>query len=187
VSPNTVVDTHSRAPAVQLVASARTDAGGHATLQLGETANLHLRLSGPGVRTVVRAADLTKGDAVPTIAVERGATLLGSLGPVAALRALDPEREVRPSIYSYHSWSAPTLTVVSGADRREGIRIDQQGRFRCDGLPPGPVELQLRHWQKVGQSRRLVEPPLVLGSWTLRVDAPQSVDLQLPEGAGSGR
>jgi hypothetical protein len=191
VPPNTVIDMHRRAPAAQVVASARTSAGGSATLQLGGIADLHLRISGPRVCTVVQTTDLTDGKAVPVIAVERGATLLGSLGPVAALRALDPDRRAdqRPSIYSYHSWFAPTLTVVFGADhqRWEGIRLDQEGRFRCDGLPPGPVELQLRYRQKDGNRRPLVEPPLVLGSWTLRTDAPQSVELQLPAGVGSSR
>lgn len=191
VRPATLVQSPGRGlPPMRVVASARTDARGRATLQLDESGELHLRVSGPGVRTVVCAANFARGKALP-IAVERGATLLGSLGPAAALQALDPERaaDARPSIYSYHSWSAPTLTVScgEGRERREGIAIDRLGRFRCDGLPPGPVELQLRCWQVTPQGRRLAEPPLVLGSWTLRVDAPQSVELLLPAISGSAR
>jgi len=172
------------------MASARTDARGSATLYLREPDALYVRVSGAGVRTIVSAADLADGKPL-ALAIEHGATLLGSIGPLAALRALDPDRaaDAGPSIYAYHSWSAPTLTVVhsGGRETREGVRIDPQGRFRIDGLPPGPVELQLRLWQKDKQSRRRVEPPTVLGTWTLRLDAPQSVELQLPAGAGSGR
>jgi hypothetical protein len=191
VRPDTVIERRdTRQPELRMVASARTDARGRATLRLRDARNLHLRVTGASVRTMVQAADLTDDKALP-IDVERGATLFGTIGPLTALRALDCDRaaEARPSIYSYHSWTAPTLTVVlgGGQERREGIRIDPQGRFRCDGLPPGPVELQLRHWAKEGRGRRLVEPPSVLGSWTLRVDAPQSVELQLPAGTDSGR
>ena len=79
------------------------------------------------------------------------------------------------------------MVYGEGRERREGIRIDHLGRFRCDGLPPGPVELQLRRWEKTAQGQRqLVEPATVLGTWTLRVDAPQAVELQLPAGTGSG-
>jgi hypothetical protein len=179
-----------RQPELRMVASAHTDARGRATLRLRDVRNLHLRVTGANVRTMVQAADLTEDKALP-IDVERGATLFGTIGPLTALQVLDCDRaaDARPSIYSYHSWTAPTLTVVfdGGQERREGIRIDPQGRFRCDGLPPGPVELQLRHWAKEGRGRRLVEPPSVLGSWTLRVGAPQSVELQLPAGTDSGR
>jgi len=192
VRPATLVDVPGkRHPELRVVASARTDANGRTTLQLAQAGKVHLRVSGPGVQNAVLSVDLTDGkDPLPVVA-ERGATLLGSLGPLAALRALDPEfmPEAKASIYSYHSRSLPTLTIVGadGKERREGIRIDHQGRFRCDGLPPGPVELRLGHFERVKEGSRPAAKSVVLGKCTLRVDAPQSVELQLPAGAGTGR
>lgn len=186
VRPATSVDPPSNAPARRhLVASAPTDERGRATLQLRAPARLHVRVSGPGVRTCVREVDFANGAPAAPILVESGATLIGSVGPVEMLRTLDPGHEPRthPSIYAYHSWYAPTLTVVydGGKLRREGVRLDTKGRFCCDGLPPGPIEVQLRRWERFnGNSHRLVAEPTPLGSFTLRVGAPEQVTLRLP-------
>jgi hypothetical protein len=49
------------------------------------------------------------------------------------------------------------------------------------------VELHLRHRVKVGDSRPLVQEPMVLGTWTLGVGEPQPLDLKLPAAGGIGR
>ena len=168
----------------QLIASARTDANGRASLWLADPGSVALRISGPGVRTTVRAPDAADGTVAKPIALARGATLLGTIGPVSALRALhpDPRQETRPSIYAFHSFARPTLTVVaSDGERFEGVRIDPAGRFRCDGLPPGAVELRL---QPRDRGWKPTESTIVLGTFTVQLEQPQQVDLQLP---ASGR
>lgn len=172
---------------MKVVAAARSDGNGRATLQLDDPGTLSVRVSGPGMRAVVCELDLTAAAVAPVV-VERGATLSGTIGPREALQALDPERATaaKPSIYSYHSMSAPTLTIVDGDGRvvREGVRIDHHGRFRCDGLPVGRLDVALHHRGNGGDRNEAAIP---LGSHTLSLAAPLTVDLRLPAGATSGR
>lgn len=170
-------------PGPLLIGSSRTDERGRATLMLRESCPVHLRLSGAAARSKVVFAKLTAADTF-RVEVERGAVLTGSVGPLPALRALDPERKAQASIYAYHSHTAPSLRIVWPRGEMElpvEVRIDTMGRFRAEGLPPGPVEVHLRYLQDVGENpRRRVEETIVLGTCVLKVDAPRHVDLQLP-------
>lgn len=167
-----------------VVAAAYSDEHGRVALQLQEPGAAFLRVSGPSVRTIVQAANLSPADQPARLTVERGAVLTGSVGPAATLLALDVGRDekARVSIYDYHRRTAPTLTVVydGGRQRREGVRIDTRGNFRCEGLPPGPVEVRLAHWVKVGDNghRRSPNSPS-LGTFTLDVAQPLHVTLQV--------
>lgn len=190
VPPATVVERSGfAAPASSVVASARTDANGRAVLHLRAGSEPWLRVSGPGATARVFATT-PRGGGVPSLVVERGATLVGTVGPAAALLALDPDHEpdAKPSIYAFHSWSAPTLAVVDANGRvlRDGVRIDPEGRFRVDGLPAGSAALQLQYWIREGAGRRRAPRPLPLGECTLRLEQPETVTLQVPT-AAAGR
>lgn len=89
VCPATAIKLRHQSHANKVVlASAHSDERGRATLQLREPGLVHLRVSGPGVRTLVSTVDLAQAAAAATpILGERGATLLGSVGPAAALPA----------------------------------------------------------------------------------------------------
>ncbi|MCB9876070.1 MAG: hypothetical protein H6835_00580 [Planctomycetes bacterium] len=186
VLPATAIDERRQGrPKSLVVAADRTDEQGRVALQLPSTGELLLRVSGPTVRSAVRAVDLRQPRPPVRLEVERGAVLSGSIGPASALLALDLDRteEPRISIYDYCSRTAPTLTIVydEGRQRREGVRIDTNGNFRVEGMPPGQVEVQLAYWVKHGDSsRRLATDPPLLGTFTLDVAQPLQVALQLP-------
>jgi hypothetical protein len=184
VRPYTAVGQRDRDPAGPcVVASARADAQGHVVVRVPELGPVHLRCSGCGVQPQVFAADLQPQQPV-RIELARGCRLSGSLGPVEALPRLDPDHDPRPrpSIYDYANWTRPTLTLVfaNGAGQREGVQIETDGTFACDGLPPGEVEVTLQLWQRVGNRRQRDPSPPVLGTFTVDPEQPRVVQLHLP-------
>jgi hypothetical protein len=191
VRPATLVDAQPRrGDEHALVASALTDTTGRATLYLREPGPLSLRVSGAGVRTVVHDVDLAGAREPAPLTVDPGATLLGTIGPLAALHALDPERAGQRGspVYKYHSATGPTLTFVPAdpTQRREGVRIDTAGRFRCDGLPPGPVEVLLTAGLSGHVHARDGAPPRTLGTFVVKLGEPHRVTLEVPA-AGAPR
>ena len=182
------VDPYDRRTAdSRLMAAAVTDQNGRAVLALGEQREGYIRVSGPGLRTLVRAVDLRGGEPLQC-EVEPGATLQGSIAPLDRLHALDPERDPGrgPSIYDYHSHMAPTITIEGQGWKRQRIHIDPAGRFSCQGLPTGPVQIRLYYFVSAGgRSFRLAPAPIELGGATLDSATPTRLELALP--AASGR
>lgn len=174
--PNPNVRSHT-----PLIASARTDAQGRASLRLASAGRCRLRISGKGVRRAVHKADLTP-DRLLELEAAAGAALSASITPIKALQKLDPsfEPDATPTIYSYHSRSAPRVRLVCGAGAKqlvvEGVLLDQAGRFQCDGLPPGRVEVHLSTYPKRDRS-------WLLGTFELKAGAAQKLELKLPADA----
>lgn len=169
-----------------LVAAARTDARGLATLRLREAGPVHLRISGAGVCNAVVEADLTRDEPLPIVA-QPGAMVAGGIGPLEALRLLHPGRddEKRPTIYAWLlSWPTTVSLVRQGGDGAfvcSDIHLDTRGRFRVEGLPPGKFAIHVRHWRRVGENGfQQVERPIVVGTCTLEAGAAQELDLRLP-------
>ncbi|MFN3244754.1 MAG: carboxypeptidase-like regulatory domain-containing protein [Planctomycetota bacterium] len=164
-----------------LVAASRTDADGNATLRLSTVGPCSLRLSGGGVLRAMHAADLTADQPI-TLEARRGATLSATIQPLDALLRLDPKHdsERSPSIYAYHSRSAPRVRLVCGeaAQQRivEDVILDQAGRFTCAGLPPGRVEVHLHTHPKATRS-------WLLGTFETKRDQPRELVLELPADA----
>lgn len=176
------LDRTSPGPCV--VASARADARGHVVVRVPELGPVHLRCSGFGVQPRVMAADLRPQQPL-RVELARGCRLSGSLGPVDSLARLDPDHDPKRSgsIYDYAGWQRPTLTVsfANGAGRREGVRLETDGTFVCDGLPPGEVEVALQFVQRDGKVRERRTSSRLLGTFAVDPDTPRVVELRLPE------
>jgi hypothetical protein len=117
------------------------------------------------------------------IEVAPGARIAGTVGPLASFLALDPEYDpnARPGIYRHQRGYGPTITVVSGRFRREGIRLDHRGRFAIEGLPPGPVQLSLHAFTKGERGGRGRDPlPYDLGAHVVAHGKPLEVALEVP-------
>ena len=122
-------------------------------------------LAGPGLQVVV----------------EHRRGQLGTLTPLAAVRALDPDPQPGVSIYKHQRRFAATITAVCGEFRREGILVDYRGCFSGGGLPEGEVVLMLHPWVKDGPSLKRGPEPLPLGMFTLGCAIPLAVELTLPQ------
>jgi hypothetical protein len=163
------------------VAAARTDAQGLATLRLTEAGPCWLRISGAGVQRAVHRADLGE-DRPVQLQVARGASLSCTITPNDALLRLDPKHdpEKDPSIYAYHSRSAPRVRLICGKGQAqrvvEGVLLDQSGRFTCAGLPPGPVEVHLHTYPKEDRT-------WLLGTFVLAAGEAEDAELELPADA----
>ncbi len=168
----------------QLVAASRSDAEGNAVVNLPDLADaVHLRVSGPTIQTHIVPVDLPWRDEPLVVEVVPGASISGTVGPLADVLNLDPDYDpkARRNIYDHQRRYGATITAVSGSYRREGILLDHQGRFTMQGLPPGPVELALSLWRRVGDSRQRIPDPLPLGTLAADPAKPLVVDLKLPK------
>jgi hypothetical protein len=145
--------------------------------------SVHLRVSGAGIQTRVLRVHLPWRDEPMAAEVAPGARMTGSLGPLQAVLDLDPlyDPKAKHNIYSHQHGFGATLTAVSGAFRREDIRLDHLGRFCIDGLPPGPVELGLSVWLRQGpNSYRQAPAPIPLGTFQVEPGKPLEVTLKVP-------
>ncbi|MCA8964792.1 MAG: hypothetical protein H6838_05585 [Planctomycetes bacterium] len=163
------------------VASARTTATGTAALAVPPDAEgAWLRISGRQIQTKVVHVPAWPGAAVE-VAVAAGAVLTGSITPVDALFALDPDdarERARKSIYSYQRRFAPRLIVEAGGAHE--ARVDLHGHFEITGLPPGVARVRLGRWTKNGNSYHREETLLDLGTFELTPGPPTEVKLQVP-------
>jgi hypothetical protein len=135
------------------------------------------------VQPRVLAADLRPQQPL-RVELARGCRLSGSLGPVDSLAHLDPGHDPKRSgsIYDYAGWQRPTLTVsfANGAGRREGVRLETDGTFVCDGLPPGEVEVALQFVPRARNAREGRVASRVLGTFAVDPETPRFVELRLP-------
>ncbi len=163
------------------VASARTTAGGIAALAVpAEAGAAWLRVSGRTIQTKVVHVPAWPATAVE-IAAEAGAVLAGSITPVDALFALDPddtEERARKSIYSHQRSYAPWLIIEAGGTRQ--ARVDLHGHFEIRGLPPGKARVRLGRWRKNGSSHHPEETRFELGTFDLTPGTLTEVKLQVP-------
>ncbi|MCA8964793.1 MAG: hypothetical protein KDC48_07895 [Planctomycetes bacterium] len=164
-----------------LVASAPTGADGLATLAVArDTRAAWLRVSGRTIQTRIVHVDAWPGAAVE-VPVAAGAVLVGAIGPVEALFALDPEdAAVRggPAIHSHQRRLGPWIAVEAG--RTYIARPDPLGRFELTGLPPGRVRVLLGRTLRRQPNASIDRTTHPLGTFDLTPGKPTEVKLTVP-------
>jgi hypothetical protein len=167
----------------------------------------HVVLPGPGHVPLVRELEDWKDGQPPlTVRVAESATVVGRVGPVEAVNALDastPEEvkefgrfgrtanEWRRSIEDLRGARRPGIALHTG-EPGESIwmervfPIDEQGRFVLRDAPTGKWRLVLVVWQRRGNtvSREVRE---TLGEVELIAGPAKEVELRIPEGLTGAR
>jgi hypothetical protein len=138
--PSTFLRAAERPSLPMLRAETETDETGRSVLTWPAAAGPYaLRVRGPShFTTVVEEARLEAGGTVLDVAVTRGATVRGSLRPLAVLDRLVPRGAGELAL---------THTGEAGLEGRAGRRkcpVDEGGSFELSGLAPGTWTVQLR-------------------------------------------
>lgn len=182
--------------ALVILAEGQTDSAGRVTL-LGppyEEYELALKALGPGhVPRLQKNVRVMPGGTSIEVVVERGAVVHGRIGPLELLMAYAPDDEAmtraagadgaareadraryRPRVELRRAGSDPR-------ERLEPVRVDVDGSFRIDGVPPGLWRAALCFERQLGERgssthRELLEDSIVLNpgtSYELIVVAPE--------------